>query len=83
MGRGEGERGGDPGWSLPSSISPPISWCRNILDNQGHPLLVEGQLGFPLERGEIMASLGKRREVIWRGCSLLSLYGAWPLAAFK
>ena len=66
------ERGS--GWSLPSSLSPTINWCRNILDGQGHSPLVEGQLGFTLERREIMASLGKRQEVIWRGCSLLSLH---------
>ena len=71
--RGEGEERVS-GWSLPSSLSPPINWCRNILDGQGHSPLVEGQLGFTLERREIMASLGKMREAIWRGCSLLSPY---------
>ena len=46
------------GWSLPSSLSPPLHWRRNILDYHGQSPLVEGQLGFPLERQEIMASLG-------------------------
>ena len=68
------------GWSLPSSLSPPINWCRNILDGQGHSPLVEGQLGFTLERREIMASLGKRSGNIKEGCSLLSLHwGICPI----
>ena len=55
MGWGNGE---GSGWSLPSSLSPPLHWRRNILDYHGQSPLVEGQLGFPLERQEIMASRG-------------------------
>ena len=73
--RGKGLRVVRP---LPSSLSPPINWCRNILDGQGHSPLVEGQLGFTLERREIMASLGKRAGNIIEGCSLLSLH--WGMA---
>ena len=59
--RGWEGRGGTSGWSLPPSPSLPIHWSRNILDVQGRPPLAEGQLGFPLEGREIVASLGEEK----------------------
>ena len=59
VGGKRGER--TSGWSLPPSPSLSIHWGRNILDVQGRPPLVEGQGGFPLERREIVASLGKEK----------------------
>ena len=57
--RGGGRGGGGSGGSLPSYLPLLTNWCRNIPASQGHSPLVEGQLGVPLERREIMASLEK------------------------
>ena len=66
--RGWEGRGGNSGWSLPPYPPLPIHWGRNILDGQGRPpSLAEGQLRFPLERWEIVASLGKKEGSMWGG----------------
>ena len=54
-------RGGPRGGHYSPSPSLSIPWGRNILDVQGRPPLAEGQRGFPLERREIVASLGKEK----------------------
>ena len=55
-----GKGGGDLRVVITPTSSLSIPWGKNILDVQGGPPLAEGQCGFPLERREIVASLGKR-----------------------
>ena len=75
-----GGEGGNSWWSLPPSPSPPIHWGWNILDGQGRSPLAEGQLGFPLERREIMASLGEQAGSKWEGLfTIVSALGHGPL----
>ena len=78
------EGGGPQGGHYPPSPSLSIPWGRNILDVQGRPPLAEGQRGFPLERREIVGSLGKEKAgSTWGVCSLLSLHWEWPVTAFR
>ena len=76
---GGGEGGGPQGGHYPPSPSLSLSTGAGIfLMSRDAPPLAEGQRGFPLERREIVASLGQMAGIIRESGSLLSLH--WGIA---
>ena len=67
---GWGVRGGGGVVTILTPLSLSVIWCRNIPDSQGHSLWSRAWLHSG--RWEIIASLGKGLEVIWRSFTIVS-----------
>ena len=63
-------RGGGGVVTILTPLSLSVIWCRNIPDSQGHSLWSRAWLHSG--RWEIIASLGKGLEVIWRSFTIVS-----------
>ena len=81
--RGVGRGGGELRVVIITPISISLHWGWNILDGQGRSPLAEGQLGFPLERREIMASLGEKAASRRKGLFTIFSASAGLLPAFR
>ena len=77
--RGWEGRGGTQGGHYPNLHLSLSTGAGIFLMARDAPPLSEGQLGFPLERQEIVASLGKKAGSTWEGLfTIVSALGMAP-----